>query len=86
MLGDGLKDMVVYTAQGLIGPAGMPPATVERLNAELNKAVRSPRLTTLLADTGFEPTPGTPAEFRATSRAESARWGKLIKDTGVRLD
>ncbi len=82
----GLPEVVVYTIHGLIGPAGMPAEPVARLNAELQKAIRHPRLTALLADTGFEPLPGSPADFRALARAESARWGKVIKDSGVQLD
>ncbi len=82
----GVKGMTAYTVHGLIGPAGMPADVVARLNADLQKAVKSPRITALMADTGFEPMALSPAEFRTLSRTESARWGKVVKDAGVKLD
>lgn len=82
----GVKDMKAYTVHGLVGPAGMPADVVARLNAELQKAVKQPRFVALMADTGFESISATPVEFRAMSRAESARWGKVVKDSGVKLD
>lgn len=82
----GLPDVLASTVHGLIGPAGMPDNVTAALNAELQKAVRTPKFTALMADTGFEALPGSPAEFRTLARSESARWGKVIKSTGVRLD
>lgn len=82
----GHKEVNAHAFQGLIGPAGLPAETVVRLNAELNKALADPKLVALFADYGFESIAGTPAEFRTTARSESARWGKIIAATGVRLD
>ena len=82
----GLKEVVAYTVHGLIGPAGMPEPAVARLNAALQAAVKTPKFTALMADTGFEPLPGSGADFRSLARSESARWGKVIKATGVQLD
>ena len=82
----GVKDINAVAFHGLIGPAGMPPDVVAKLNAELNNAMTSPKLIKLFADFGFEATPGTPAEFRTLARNESARWGKIIKTSGVQLD
>jgi len=82
----GLPDVNAYAFHGLIGPAGMPKEVVERLNAELHKAMKSPKVEKLFADFGFEPLPGTPEDFRKLARAESARWGQVIKTAGVKLD
>jgi len=82
----GFQDMNAYAFHGLIGPAGMPPEAVARLNAELKKAMQAPKVTKLFADFGFEPLPGTPQDFYKLSRAESERWGKIIKTAGVQLD
>lgn len=82
----GLKDVNAYAFHGLIGPAGMPQEAVNRINAELHKAMKSPKVTKLFADFGFEALPGTPQDFYKLSRAESERWGKVIKSAGVQLD
>ena len=82
----GYQDVNAYAFHGLIGPAGMPKETVDRLNAELHKAMQSPKVTRLFADFGFEAMPGTPQDFYKTARAESDRWGKVIQAAGVKLD
>ena len=82
----GMPEVTAYTVHGLIAPAGLPDAVAAQINAELQKAVKTPKFTALMADTGFEAINMAPAEFKALSRAESARWGKLIQSTGVKLD
>lgn len=82
----GLKDVNAYAFHGLIGPVGMPKEAVDRINAELHKAMQSPKVTKLFADFGFEALPGTPQDFYKLARAESERWGKVIQAAGVKLD
>ncbi len=82
----GYKDVNASAFHGLIGPVGMPPEAVRRLNAELNKAMKDPKVEKLFADFGFEALPGTPQDFQKTARAESERWGKIINAAGVKLD
>jgi tripartite-type tricarboxylate transporter receptor subunit TctC len=82
----GYKDVNAYAFHGLIGPAGMPPDAVNRLNGELKKAMQAPKVAKLFAEFGFEPLPGTPQDFYKLARAESDRWGKVIKTAGVQLD
>ncbi|MBS0452912.1 MAG: tripartite tricarboxylate transporter substrate binding protein [Proteobacteria bacterium] len=82
----GFQDMNAYAFHGLIGPAGMPAEAVNRLNSELNKAMKAPKVVKLFAEFGFEALPGTPQDFYKLSRAESERWGRIIKTAGVQLD
>ncbi len=82
----GFKDVNAYAFHGLIGPAGMPAEAVNRINAELHKAMKGPKVEKLFGDFGFEALPGTPQDFYKLSRAESERWGKIIKAAGVQLD
>lgn len=82
----GYQDVNAYAFHGLIGPAGMPPEAVSRINGELKKAMQAPKVAKLFAEFGFEPLPGTPQDFYKMSRAESDRWGKVIKTAGVQLD
>ncbi len=82
----GVPDTEVYAFQGILGPAKMPPAVVQRLNAELNRALANPAVVKRMQDFGMEALPGTPEQFLAMSRAESKRWGAIIKSAGVKLD
>ncbi|WP_077003307.1 tripartite tricarboxylate transporter substrate binding protein [Variovorax sp. KK3] len=82
----GYPQVNAFAFHGLIGPAGMPADVVDRLNAELRKAMQTPRIQQVFAEFGFEPLPGTPKEFRDLARSESAHWGEVIKTSGVRLD
>ena len=82
----GVKDSEVYAFQGILGPAGLPAPVVARLNTELNKAFQAPAVQKRFADIGMEALPGTPAQFLQLARAESKRWGAVIKAAGIRLD
>ncbi|MGJ3702224.1 Bug family tripartite tricarboxylate transporter substrate binding protein [Variovorax sp. AFSI2.2] len=82
----GFNDVNAYAFHGLIGPGGMPPDAVARINGELHKAMKAPKVAKLFSEFGFEALPGTPQEFYKLSRAESERWGKIIQAAGVKLD
>jgi tripartite-type tricarboxylate transporter receptor subunit TctC len=82
----GVADAEVYAIQGMLAPVGLPPALLARLNAELNKALASAPVKARMADFGMESLAGTPESFVRLARAESQRWGKLIKQEGIHLD
>ena len=82
----GVPNTEVYAFQGILAPAGMPAAITARLNGDLNKALLNPAVVKRMTDFGMEPLPGTPEQFRAMARAESKRWGEIIKAAGVKLD
>jgi tripartite-type tricarboxylate transporter receptor subunit TctC len=71
---------------GLVAPANTPAAVVARLNAAVNAALRQPAMVAKLAIDSSEATPGSPEEFAAFLRAEHAKWGRLIRDAGIRLE
>jgi tripartite-type tricarboxylate transporter receptor subunit TctC len=71
---------------GLVAPARTPAGIVARLNSELAAILAVPELRRRLEALSFEPIMGTPEEFRARIREEHARWGKLIKEVGIKLD
>jgi tripartite-type tricarboxylate transporter receptor subunit TctC len=70
---------------GIVAPAGTPDPIVQRLNAEVHRALASPDLAAKLAEEGAEPWPTSPAEFRDIIVADIARWGKLIRDNGIQV-
>ena len=67
--------------QGIVAPAGLPPAIVERLAAEMRKIQATQGFREQLLRFGMEPVqPNTPAEFAAIIRNEQPRWSKAVKD------
>jgi len=86
LIEENVREVEVFAFQGLLGPAGMPAATVQRLNAELNKALANSTVLKRFLDFGMEPMPGTPEQFRTFARNEAKRWGPIIRDNGMTLD
>jgi len=82
----GVADSEAYALQGLAAPAGTPKPIVERLNAELVKAVGSAAVVKRFDELGVEPISSTPEQFAETVRAESTKWGALIKELKISLD
>ncbi len=79
----GYPDFEDYTWVGVFGPARLPADVVMRLNGALNEALRDPAFRERLLAAGLEATPGTPAEFGAYLQREVAKWGRIVKETGV---
>ena len=71
---------------GLFGPAGMPPAIVARLNAEVHKIMRSPEIEKRLETEGAKFVPMSPERFAAFQKAEMSKWAKTIKDANIKVD
>jgi len=82
----GFKGFDAVTWFGFLAPAGTPKDAVARLNAEFNKALQQPELKKRLADEGADPLGGTPEQFVQLIRDDIGRWGKIVKESGVRLD
>jgi tripartite-type tricarboxylate transporter receptor subunit TctC len=75
----GLPGFESATWFGLLGPANLP-----RPIAEANRALRDPELLARLAQLGFDPAGGTPAEFSARMLADAQKWSKVIRDANVK--
>ena len=71
---------------GIIAPAGLPRPILDKLNAAVNEAIRSPIFKERFALIGDEPAGGTPEDFAATIRRDSARWAEVIKRSGAKID
>lgn len=77
-------EVVLYS--GLMGPKGMPPAIVERLGAEVKKALASPEMKLTLANAGADDLASTPAEFAALMKVEADKMAKAVTLANVVLD
>jgi tripartite-type tricarboxylate transporter receptor subunit TctC len=82
----GFKGFDAVTWFGLLAPAGTPKDVVAKLNAEFNKALQNPELRKKLGDEGADPAGGTPEQFVALIKEEIPRWGKVVKESGAKVD
>jgi tripartite-type tricarboxylate transporter receptor subunit TctC len=82
----GYKGFDAVTWFGLLAPAGTPRDVITKLNVEFNKALEQPELSKRLGDEGADPAGGTPEQFAALIKDEIPRWGKVVKDSGARVD
>ena len=71
---------------GVLLPARTPQPLVSRLNAEILKVLQLPATRERFAAEGFEAAGNTPAQFAAYIKAEQIKWGKVIKDAGIKAD
>ena len=71
---------------GILAPAGTPGAIVARVNKELNAGLASPELKSRLAAQGADIAGGTPEAFAKVIRADFAKWAKVVKESGAKVD
>ena len=74
------------TWSGVIAPAGISRAVLDRLNAAVNEAARSPAFKERFTVIGDEPAGGTPEGFAETIKRDSARWAEVVKRSGAKID
>jgi tripartite-type tricarboxylate transporter receptor subunit TctC len=82
----GLAGFDATAWQGLVGPAGMPPDVVKRLNEAFNKVMAMPAVREKLVGGGLEPVGGTPEQFGRFIGSEIAKWTKIAKDVGAKAE
>lgn len=70
---------------GLLIKTGTPPEVTARLNAAINKALTTEKVRDAFARLGTDVGGGTPEEFGVTVRSEMARWGRIVKDAGIKV-
>jgi tripartite-type tricarboxylate transporter receptor subunit TctC len=71
---------------GVVAPAGTPAAIVARLNTEIGAALNDPQIQASMRNLGVEPAPGKAEAFDAYIRAETQKWGKVIRQANIKLD
>lgn len=68
---------------GVIAPKGTPKAIIDRLNGEINKAIKDPDFAKRIAQDGLEPAGGTPEVFGELLKREVVEWGEVVKAANV---
>jgi tripartite-type tricarboxylate transporter receptor subunit TctC len=82
----GFQGMEDYTWVGMFLPAGTPADVVQRLSEASNRVIQAPDTRERLETLAFEPVGGTHREFAEYVKAEIAKWGKVVRETGAKAD
>ncbi len=82
----GVPGYEVNAWSGIITTAGVPRPVLDKLNAAVNRAILEPKTKELLFTLGSEGGGGTPEEFAALIRRDSAKWAEVIKRSGAKID
>jgi tripartite-type tricarboxylate transporter receptor subunit TctC len=82
----GVPGYEVSIWQSVVAPAGTPKEIISKLNAEIGRILALPDVKEKLATAGIEPAHNTPEQMAAYARDESAKWGKLIREKGLKVD
>jgi tripartite-type tricarboxylate transporter receptor subunit TctC len=82
----GMPGFEVSAWQGMMVPSNTPVPVINRLNAELTKALQDPEVQQKMAIQGAIPLGSTPEEYGTYIKSELARWSKIVKQTGVSLE
>ena len=80
----GYPDLQFSAWFGFVAPARTPPEIIDKLNAEVGRALSSPEGRRKLEEAGFRVTPSTPAEFGKYIGEERERWAKVVKQSGFK--
>jgi tripartite-type tricarboxylate transporter receptor subunit TctC len=83
---EGMAGYEVASNFGVAAPAGTPKAIIDKLNAEIQKALAKPEVQQQLLDQGAYATPTTPEQAQARIKAEIDKWAKVIKDADIKAD
>jgi tripartite-type tricarboxylate transporter receptor subunit TctC len=82
----GFKGFEAVTWFGVAGPAGLPKDVVVKLNGAFNKALQDPEVRKKLASQGADSLGGTPEQFAKLIHDDIGRWGKIVKESGAKVD
>jgi tripartite-type tricarboxylate transporter receptor subunit TctC len=82
----GLGGVTASTYWGVLAPKGTPKEIVERVSAEFAKAMREPQIVERIAQLGYLPVAGGPADYAANIRSEIKKWGEVVKTANIKAD
>jgi tripartite-type tricarboxylate transporter receptor subunit TctC len=73
-----------YTWLGLLGPAKLPPAILNKLSAEVVRITRTPEMEKRILNDGYMPVANTAAQFRSEIQAEIGTWSRVVRERGIK--
>jgi tripartite-type tricarboxylate transporter receptor subunit TctC len=85
-VGEAYPGYDVTSWYGLLAPAGTPDAVVQKLNADMMKVLQQKDVQDRFEQLGIEPLGGTPQQFAATIKADTAKWAEVVKGAGIQIE
>lgn len=86
LIADTLPGFSAMSSIGIIAPAGVPQALLQKISADVAQAVRSPEMGTRMAALGLEPVGSTPEQYNAQIRQEIDKWAAIVKTANIKID
>jgi tripartite-type tricarboxylate transporter receptor subunit TctC len=83
MVESGVAGFMVTSFEGVVAPAGTPPAIIERLNTAINESVASAELQARFGQLGIQPSTGSPQDFAAFFASENRKWAAIVADARI---
>ena len=82
----GLSGYEAVSWYGVLGPAGLPREIVARVNAEIGRILRLADVMESYTAQGADAAPGSPEQFAGLIQSEIQKWGKVVRDSGAKID
>lgn len=86
LIADTLPGFSAMSSIGIIAPAGVPQALLQKISADVAQAVRSPEMGTRMAALGLEAVGSTPEQYNAQIRQEIDKWAAIVKTANIKID
>ena len=83
---EGIKGFAAVNWWGILFPAGVPRAIIDKVNADVIRALTTPDVITRLGEVGVQAITSTPEQFGQFMASEAARWGRLVKEANLRVE
>jgi tripartite-type tricarboxylate transporter receptor subunit TctC len=81
----GLPGVEASSQWGVLGPAGLPPAVINKINQAFNKVLRDPSVIEKVIGLGYTTAGGTPADYANLTNSEIAKWKKVVDTAGIKI-
>lgn len=86
LIAEAVPGFSAVSAIGLIGPAGMPPALLQKISADIGQVVRSAEVVARMQQLGMEPVGSTSDQYNAQIRQDVDKWAAIVKSAGIKLE
>ena len=86
LIADTLPGFSAMSSIGLIAPAGLPPALLHKISADVAQALRGAEISARMAQLGLEPVGSTPEQYTAQIRQEIDKWSGIVRAAGIKIE